>query len=683
MLKLTRLANPFRQAKKDYRRTYLTVLAVLLVLAAALVTFVDTHQRSVHAASGDWSMFQGNNARSGYNGLENLITPATISNLHLQWVQKSGGNIVTQPIVVGGQVFWGSWDGKEYATDLNGNVIWSTPTGGQTPDCTGTPIFGASSTAAVHTVTINGNPTLAVFVNGRDPNLNVAAFYALDAATGAVLWETPLSSSTASYGWSSPAFYNGSIYIGLASGDDCPLVRGALVQLNATTGAIQNTFYTVPVGCIGASIWSSPAIDDTTGIVYVTTGNSGFKGSCTTKEIYGQAIIALNASNLSYIASWQIPLAQRINDPDFGATPTLFTATIAGVTHQMIGAENKSGVYYAFDRTNLTAGPLWTATVGGGNRNISPSAWDGSTLYVASQLTTIKGVSCKGALRALNPATGSFIWETCLNYGNLFPAVMAIPGVAFVGEGTHIVGISTANGQILFNYSTTDIVKGAASVSNGVLYVGNNSGNLYSFSLSIPPTVTPSPGSILAQDTFQRQNQSFWGVASDGMQWGTDANKLAAYSISNNTGQIVASSAQDYVATLGQAATNAEVLFTGSISSLGTSNTGAILRWNDLNDYYRVTMNGTQLNLFKKVGGTTTKLASVAFSASASVAYTIRFRIVGTTLSAKAWQANLSEPQNWMVTATDSALSSGYCGLLMYLQSGVTVNVTSYQATAQ
>jgi hypothetical protein len=125
------------------------------------------------------------------------------------------------------------------------------------------------------------------------------------------------------------------------------------------------------------------------------------------------------------------------------------------------------------------------------------------------------------------------------------------------------------------------------------------------------------------------------------------------------------------------------VLFTESISSIGTSSLGALLRWNDSNNYYRATISGTQLYLLKRVGGTLTKLGSVSFSASAGVAYTIRFRIVGTTLSAKVWQANLPEPPNWMVTANDSSLSSGSCGILMYLQGGVTVNVTSYQAIAR
>ena len=31
-------------------------------------------------------------------------------------------------------------------------------------------------------------------------------------------------------------------------------------------------------------------------------------------------------------------------------------------------------------------------------------------------------------------------------------------------------------------------------------------------------------GQLLAQDTFQRANQTFWGTASDGQRWGGDAN---------------------------------------------------------------------------------------------------------------------------------------------------------------
>ncbi len=73
----------------------------------------------------------------------------------------------------------------------------------------------------------------------------------------------------------------------------------------------------------------------------------------------------------------------------------------------------------------------------------------------------------------------------------------------------------------------------------------------------------------------------------------------------------------------------------------------------------------------------------IAKTNAAGTSYTLRFRIVGTTLYAKAWQTGSSEPANWMVTATDSSLSSGYCGLRMQVQSSTTINISSFQATAQ
>src|SRR2546427_593455 len=114
-------------------------------------------------------------------------------------------------------------------------------------------------------------------------------------------------------------------------------------------------------------------------------------------------LLALRAADLSLVGSWLVPRAQAPGDSDFGSTPTLFSATIGGVMHQMVGLVNKNGVYYAFDRANISAGPLWQfqlsfgATHGGGN-NFSSSAWDGTKLYAAGGGTTINGTTCMGNL---------------------------------------------------------------------------------------------------------------------------------------------------------------------------------------------------------------------------------------------------------------------------------------------
>ena len=51
-------------------------------------------------------------------------------------------------------------------------------------------------------------------------------------------------------------------------------------------------------------------------------------------------------------------------------------------------------------------------------------------------------------------------------------------------------------------------------------------------------TLSPIPGVILAQDTFHRANQTYWGSASDGHIWDGDANSSKVFSIAGNTEQL-------------------------------------------------------------------------------------------------------------------------------------------------
>ncbi len=107
--------------------------------------------------------------------------------------------------------------------------------------------------------------------------------------------------------------------MGVASVGDCPLVQGQLVQMDAVTGRIQHTFNTVPDGCVGGGVWSSPTIDEAEGTVYISTGTID---RCQTHERYAIGLVELRTSDLSLIQSWQIPKSERIKDGDFGATPT-------------------------------------------------------------------------------------------------------------------------------------------------------------------------------------------------------------------------------------------------------------------------------------------------------------------------------------------------------------------------
>jgi hypothetical protein len=194
-------------------------------------------------------------------------------------------------------------------------------------------------------------------------------------------------------------------------------------------------------------------------------------------------------------------------------------------------------------------------------------------------------------------------------------------------------------------------------------------------------TATPTQGTTLSQDTFQRPDQSLWGTASDGNIWSGDANKSSVFSISGNTGQISNGSGL-YNALLGPVTTDADVLFSGSISAFTNTNLGAVLRWTDNNNWYRAYIDGTKLTVQKRVNGTMTAIGSTAFAAIGGTSYSLRFRVVGTTLFVKTWHSSNSEPTNWMITVSDTALSSGYGGLRVRMQSGVTGSYSSFLETS-
>lgn len=194
--------------------------------------------------------------------------------------------------------------------------------------------------------------------------------------------------------------------------------------------------------------------------------------------------------------------------------------------------------------------------------------------------------------------------------------------------------------------------------------------------------LSPKPGVTLAQDTFRRANQTYWGTASDGQVWGGDANSSTVFSIAGNTGQL-ANGYTTYSAVLGPPATNAQVLFSGSMSSFINTNMGTVLRWTDSNNWYKAYIDGTNLVLQKKVNGSLMILNEIVFAAQAGISYSLRFSVAGSTLSAKVWQTGSSEPSFWMVTATDSTFQSGYCGLRILVQTGTIAHITAFIARAQ
>lgn len=186
------------------------------------------------------------------------------------------------------------------------------------------------------------------------------------------------------------------------------------------------------------------------------------------------------------------------------------------------------------------------------------------------------------------------------------------------------------------------------------------------------------PATMLAQDTFQRPDQQFWGVASDGESWMGDAAKTPAFVIVNHSGRVTGAGSAIFDSVLGKQVADSEVFFSGSISHFAAANMGALLRWTDSNNLYKVFIDGANLTAIKKVNGAISTLQSVPFTARDGVSYSIRVRVVGTGIMARVWQTGQAEPPNWMLMATDSGLTAGFDGLRLIAQTGITITITSF-----
>lgn len=413
-----------------------------------------------------------------------VMTPANTASarpqaasLVFQWQINAHSAVTDQPAAVAGVVYWGSWDGWAHATRADGRELWDHFLGRTIDRACDPQAVGVASSPAVATVVIGGRATPVVYIGGGN-----AQVYALNAATGAVLWTRRMGPSPSTFIWSSPIVVNGSVYIGVSSFGDCPLVRGQLAKLNAVTGALQADLFTVPSGCVGGGIWNTPVYDASDNSIYVATGNANCLG-------YSEAIVKARASDLHVLSSWTPSAAERAGDNDFGASPTLFTRG----TQPLVGAVNKNGIFYTLDRRNLAAGPVWKQRIafGGdcpqcGNADIATAAWDGAKLYVASGATSmLDGLRCAGSVRALNPADGSVIWQHCFQNGPVLGRVNLLGGLIAVEEGHYVIVLTAANG------ATRDLVYnphggqfwGTPTLAPGVVYAGSLDGYLYSFRL--------------------------------------------------------------------------------------------------------------------------------------------------------------------------------------------------------
>ena len=182
------------------------------------------------------------------------------------------------------------------------------------------------------------------------------------------------NASPAEFMYAAPLLVNGNLYVGVASNCVPPQAPGRLVELAQADGSIENIYHAVPAdgGCENLDLagfrW------------HVRMGDDRERRPERCRAC--RRFVLLRPARRERSVEQDIPTATpslNSTDFDFGSSPALFTATIAGHPTQMIGACNKNGSFYALAAQNLSAVPVWTRTIGtslaGGPTCLASSIW--------------------------------------------------------------------------------------------------------------------------------------------------------------------------------------------------------------------------------------------------------------------------------------------------------------------
>ena len=492
--------------------------ARILAVAAAAVLPLGTTPTSAwagpapgdaQAASGsatDWP-FAGrdlSDTRDAPN--ERSISPATASTLEPRWTLTTGGDVTTTPTVVNGTMYVPDYGGNLWAVDTaTGAVVWKNPISRYSGV--------AGDISRISPAYWDGRLVTGEGVQGLSSTAG-AFMLGIDARTGKPLWRTHVDSDPTAIITASPVVADGVAYVGVSSKAEAinkpTTFRASVLALNAVTGRVLWKQYMVPQGYTGGAVWSStPVVDQRRGLLYVTTGNNesvppGVCKSATEKHCapvspddHLDSVLALSLRTGQVV--WALPtLASDTStnfhhygpDYDFGAGPNLYWTTRNGKRVQLLGAGQKSGLYWALDPATGTV--VWKTEAGPGSLLggiMWGTATDGRRVYVSiGNLDHVrypivsssgqKSTTTGGFWAALDAATGTVLWQTAdpqLAYDTC--AMSVGNGVVYAGsmaaKGNTMYAIDAATGAIRWSYDSGGAVASGAAVVNGTAYWGS------------------------------------------------------------------------------------------------------------------------------------------------------------------------------------------------------------------
>ena len=472
-------------------------LIVLSLVGASLAPMAA----SAEGEHADWPAYLYGSAHGSTNEAAVAISAENAAALGPAWTwwpdpavnpDGSPASLTSSPVVVDGIVYIGASNGWLTAIDATtGTSVWSRFFG-YVPQLT-CPARGFSATAAVARDPVTA--VLTVYVAAPDGEL-----HALDARTGRSRWQSKIvqlgETRNKGYPWGSPTLAGSHVLVGIASNCDSPLVRGGLRMYDRATGQLQDTFWTVPKGVSGGSIWTTAAAAGDQ--VWVATGDAlddvDPQPVPDPGDAYSLVRLRIRKAMLERREAWAVNVG---TDFDFGGSPTLFQASVDGRQTDLVGACNKDGYFYALRRWAVSGGPLWwfeAGAVAGPDQSglacFASAIWRPSSgqLIVVGRKTVIDGARFRGSVRSLDPATGGVVWQTGLQGGVLGSPTMN--GNGLIAAATYSIGpeatnyvyvLDSVSGSILWSHVTGSVTFAQPVFADGFLFVAPAFGGLTAY----------------------------------------------------------------------------------------------------------------------------------------------------------------------------------------------------------
>jgi polyvinyl alcohol dehydrogenase (cytochrome) len=454
------------------------------------------------------------NTRNAPN--ETKIGPGNAAQLATKWTFITGGDVSATAATDGVTVYFPDWSGNLFAVDAaTGLLRWTRPIAVYT---------GLPGSISRTSPAIVGNTLLVGTQTG-------AYLLAIDRRNGNLLWKTQVDTHTAAVITQSPVAAGGRVFVGVASLEEalaastaypCCTFRGSMLSLDFATGAILWKTRTVPLGYSGGAVWgSSPVVDTRRRTVYVGTGNNYTvpeevkrcannnpqqAGNCLAPNDYIDAVLALDIDTgrikwgrrLQGYDAWTaacLGLPPGVTwcpgpmgpDYDFGSGPNMFTVMLNGAPRDLLGAGQKSGIYWALDPD--TGAIVWNTLVGPGS-SLGGIQWgsatDGQRIYAAISNFDHKSYQLQpsgqtidwGSFSALDAATGRLLWQIpdpVQGSIDIAPVSVANGVAYFCSADTvgHMYALEAATGRLLWSFASGGSCNSGAAIVNGSVYWGS------------------------------------------------------------------------------------------------------------------------------------------------------------------------------------------------------------------